>query len=132
MFPRSTVVFCILSFSVIQAQEQDFTDPDVAAPVAENLEGRPRLAIDVSDDGDLSIDGVSFDDKQIAVVFRLIAAQEPQIVLLLQANSVAMKHTQRILRIANKEGISSAVFSPLQKQKPENKAEMATPRKPSD
>ena len=118
MTPRLIALLCILTTSVSWSQQlPDFTDPDVPPPVVGELEGRPKLALKVSDDGKISIDGVAFEDDQIAVVFRLVVAREPKTVILIQANSVAIKHSRRILRIASDEGISDAVFSPHKKAK---------------
>ena len=117
MAPR-LMIFCVLTTSVSWSQQlPDFSDPDIPPPVVGNLEERPKLAIKVSDEGEISIDGVTFDDDQLAVVFRLVFAREPKTVILIQANPVGINYSRKILRIASKEGINDAVFSPHKKTK---------------
>ncbi|MDP0490676.1 MAG: hypothetical protein Q7Q71_06475 [Verrucomicrobiota bacterium JB023] len=96
----------------------DPSEPLTEPPLTGTLDDRPTLDISINNDDEATINGITFTEAQLTVIFRWIRVHEPKIVLRFPMARDRFVQYRKIIRIASKEGITDVIFSPL----PETKA----------
>jgi len=118
---------CLIAVSTVRAN--DLVDQDVQPPAATDLDARPKMAVEISAKGVPSLDGVSFSDQQLAVVFRRVLSFEPKVAVQIRADEKAsFRHVKKVIELAKQAGIKDVVLSTARETKP---GEQAGARQPA-
>lgn len=107
-------VFAVVWVSLVP--DIDFSDSHIEPPLSNktDVDKRCKLKLLVAENGVFLMDGITFSEEQLSIVFRNAFKLNPEVVLEINSEpKVSFRDVRKVFKLANTEGINSGVINGL-------------------